>query len=237
MLAVIGSVVVVVAVPASLWLYSRLTAQKPKAFGKRDGRLLKRVENHLPILKKVYFPPWWCPFGDVQTIVSGAFRRCPQLPFVREVIEFADGGALGIDWLHPPDCGDDAPIIFFVPGVIGSTLDCPYILYPAREICARRWRTVVYNPRGRGGVHLRNTITYNSARDDDLAEVIRRISRRYPEAKIIGCGFSAGGMLLFNYLASCTSESAILSGALVVSPPYDLSSTSNSLEGRRRMSS
>uniref|UniRef100_A0A0K0DCJ0 Hydrolase_4 domain-containing protein n=1 Tax=Angiostrongylus cantonensis TaxID=6313 RepID=A0A0K0DCJ0_ANGCA len=179
---------------------------------------------------QVYFPPWWCPFGDVQTIVSGALRKCPQLPFVREVIEFADGGALGIDWLHPNDCEDDAPIILFLPGITGSTRDCAYILYPAQEICARKWRTVVYNPRGLGGVHLRNKITYNSVRHHDLAEVIQRISSKYPKAKIIGCGFSMGGMVLFNYLATCTAESAILCGALVVSAPYDPSSTTNSLE-------
>ncbi|KAE9414625.1 hypothetical protein Angca_007790 [Angiostrongylus cantonensis] len=250
MLAVIGLVVVVV--PASFWLYSKLTAQKPKIYAKPDGKLLKRVENYLPILKKVYFPPWWCPFGDVQTIVSGALRKCPQLPFVREVIEFADGGALGIDWLHPNDCEDDAPIILFLPGITGSTRDCAYILYPAQEICARKWRTVVYNPRGLGGVHLRNKMwvvvvcfelfvlmsffltwycrTYNSVRHHDLAEVIQRISSKYPKAKIIGCGFSMGGMVLFNYLATCTAESAILCGALVVSAPYDPSSTTNSLE-------
>ncbi|VDM51808.1 unnamed protein product [Angiostrongylus costaricensis] len=224
---------------------------KPKIYARPGGKLLKRVENYLPVLKKVYFPPWWCPFGDVQTIVSGALRKCPQLPFVREVIEFADGGALGIDWLHPNDCEDDAPIILFLPGITGSTRDCAYILYPAQEICARKWRTVVYNPRGLGGVHLRNKIAYNSVRHHDLAEVIQRISCKYPKAKIIGCGFSMGGfvydlgclkcflaflmdilfrMVLFNYLATCTAESAILCGALVVSAPYDPSSTTNSLE-------
>ncbi|KIH51137.1 hypothetical protein ANCDUO_18779 [Ancylostoma duodenale] len=54
--------------------------------------------------------------------------------------------------------------------ILGSTRDCSYILYPAQEICARKWRVVVYNPRGLGGVHLRNRIAYNSARHHDVAE-------------------------------------------------------------------
>ncbi|KHJ90751.1 hydrolase, alpha/beta domain protein, partial [Oesophagostomum dentatum] len=189
-----------------------------------------RIDKHVPALKKVYTPPWWCPFGDAQTIVSGTFRKCPRLPFVREVVEFEDGGALGIDWLHPKNCPDDAPIILFLPGITGSTQDCAYILYPAQEMCARNWRVVVYNPRGLGGVGLRNKIAYNSARYHDVAEVIKRISKRYPKAKMIGCGFSMGGMVLWNYLAASTKENVILKGALIVSSPFDPSSTTNSLE-------
>uniref|UniRef100_A0A0N4X1N4 Hydrolase_4 domain-containing protein n=1 Tax=Haemonchus placei TaxID=6290 RepID=A0A0N4X1N4_HAEPC len=192
--------------------------------------LFVRVKNNLPALQKVYRIPWWCPFGDVQTIVNGALRKCPLLPFVREVIEFADGGALGIDWLFADDCKEDAPIVLFLPGITGSTRDCAYILYPAQEIYARKWRVVVYNPRGLGGVHLRNKIAYNSVRHDDVAEVIQRISSRYPNAKIVGCGFSMGGMVLWNYLATCTAESAVLSGAMIVSAPFDPLSTTTSLE-------
>ncbi|KAK6039997.1 hypothetical protein COOONC_22498, partial [Cooperia oncophora] len=58
------------------------------------------------------------------------FPRDHQQHF-REVIEFADGGALGIDWLYADDCKDDAPIVLFLPGITGSTRDCAYILYPA----------------------------------------------------------------------------------------------------------
>ncbi|ETN80056.1 hypothetical protein NECAME_09459 [Necator americanus] len=250
MLAVVG--VVIVAIPTSLWLYSRYHSQKPKVYAKTDGKLLERVSKHMPVLKKVYTLPWWCPFGDAQTIVSGTLRKCPPLPFIREVIEFEDGGALGIDWLHPEGCADDAPIIFFLPGITGSTRDCSYILYPAQEVCARKWRVVVYNPRGLGGVRLRNRMfvlpclalfigeliskavdycrAYNSARHHDVAEVIKRISSRYPRAKMIGCGFSMGGMVLWNYLATCTKENVVLQGALIVSTPFDPSSTTNSLE-------
>ncbi|EYC11264.1 hypothetical protein Y032_0051g2107 [Ancylostoma ceylanicum] len=228
MLAVVGFVIV--AVPASLWLYSKYNSQKPKVYAKTDGKLFDRVSKHVPVLKKVYTLPWWCPFGDAQTIVSGTLRKCPPLPFIREVIEFEDGGALGIDWLHPEGCADDAPIVLFLPGITGSTRDCSYILYPAQKICARKWRVVVYNPRGLGGVHLRNRIAYNSVRHHDVAEVIKRISSRYPKAKMIGCGFSMGGMVLWNYLATCTKENVVLQGALIVSSPFDPSSTTNSLE-------
>ncbi|XGW02824.1 hypothetical protein V3C99_014671 [Haemonchus contortus] len=228
MLAYIGAAIIVL--PTSLWLYTRISSKKPQVFAKADSALFVRVKNNLPALQKVYRIPWWCPFGDVQTIVNGALRRCPLLPFVREVIEFADGGALGIDWLFADDCKEDAPIVLFLPGITGSTRDCAYILYPAQEIYARKWRVVVYNPRGLGGVHLRNKIAYNSVRHDDVAEVIQRISSRYPNAKIVGCGFSMGGMVLWNYLATCTAESAVLSGAMIVSAPFDPLSTTTSLE-------
>ncbi|KJH45495.1 hydrolase, alpha/beta domain protein [Dictyocaulus viviparus] len=221
---------VIIVVTFLFWIYFKRTAEKPKVYGNSNGQLFRRVEKSITSLKKVYSPPWWCLFGDIQTIVSGTIRSCPSLPFVREVIEFSDGGALGIDWLHPDDCGDDAPIIFFLPGIIGSTRDCSYILHPAREACARKWRVVVYNSRGLGGVNLRNKIISNSVRHHDLAEVIGKISYKYPKAKIIGCGFSMGGMVLWNYLANCTAESAILSGALIVSAPFDPHLSAVSLE-------
>lgn len=222
--------VVVVVVPTSLWLYSKVSSRKPRVYAKPDGVLFSRVRNHLPALQEVYSLPWWCPFGDAQTIVSGALRKCPPLPFVREVIEFADGGALGLDWLSADDCREDAPIVLFLPGITGSTRDCAYILYPAQQMYNRKWRVVVYNPRGLGGVHLRNRIAYSSARHDDVAEVIQRVSARYPKAKMIGCGFSMGGMVLWNYLATRSAENAVLSGALIVSAPFDPESTTSSLE-------
>ncbi|KAK5972935.1 hypothetical protein GCK32_016646 [Trichostrongylus colubriformis] len=117
-----------------------------------------------------------------------------DVSLTKEVIEFADGGALGIDWLYADDCKEDAPIVLFLPGITGSSTDCSYILYPAQEVYARKWRAIVYNPRGLGGVQLRNKIAYNSARHDDVAEVIERVHTRYPKAKIIGCGFSMGGL-------------------------------------------
>ncbi|WKY10477.1 hypothetical protein Q1695_002662 [Nippostrongylus brasiliensis] len=71
---------------------------------------------------------------------------------------------------------------------------------------------------------------YNSVRHHDVAEVIQRVSSRYPKAKMFDCGFSMGGMVLLNYLATCTAETAVLSGALVVSAPFDPHSTTSSLE-------
>ncbi|KIH49867.1 hypothetical protein ANCDUO_20057, partial [Ancylostoma duodenale] len=93
---------------------------KPKVYAKTDSKLFDRISKHVPVLQKVYTLPWWCPFGDAQTIVSGTLRKCPPLPFVREVIEFEDGGALGIDWLHPDGCTADAPIVLFLPGITGT---------------------------------------------------------------------------------------------------------------------
>ncbi|VDM65718.1 unnamed protein product [Strongylus vulgaris] len=223
MLAAVGFVIV--ALPTSLWLYTKYKSRKPMIYAKLDGELFERVKKYIPALRKVYTPPWWCPFGDAQTIVSGTFRKCPPLPFIREVIEFEDGGALGIDWLHPEDCPDDAPIVLFLPGITGSTRDCAYILYPAQELIARKWRVVVYNPRGLGGVNLRNRITC-------FLKVLNVpfYSRTIPEPTIPSDIMTLLSMVLWNYLATCTKEDVILKGALIVSSPFDPSSTTNSLE-------
>ncbi|KHJ84341.1 hypothetical protein OESDEN_15948, partial [Oesophagostomum dentatum] len=54
MLAAVGFVIV--AVPASLWLYSRYRSKKPTIYAKFDGELFGRIDKHVPALKKVVSP-------------------------------------------------------------------------------------------------------------------------------------------------------------------------------------
>uniref|UniRef100_A0A1I7XDA3 RGS domain-containing protein n=1 Tax=Heterorhabditis bacteriophora TaxID=37862 RepID=A0A1I7XDA3_HETBA len=202
----------------------------PRLYTKFGSELYIRVKKHLPLLEEEYKPTWWCPFGTAQTIVRQLFRDCPRLPFIRELIDFDDGGVVGIDWLLPEGCAEDAPIVVFLPGITGSTHECSYILHPALEAWKHNWRSVVVNPRGLGGVELRTKRTYNAASCADISEVLKRITHRYPKAKKIGCGFSMGGMILWNYLAKHTAESVNLDGAMIISSPFNPHTSSTSIE-------
>ncbi|CAI5456365.1 unnamed protein product [Caenorhabditis angaria] len=215
--------------PILIWLYSWYISAVPKSYAKYGTRLYDKVQKNLMLLHEPYHPSWWCPFGTTQTIVRQIFRDCPKLPFQREIVEFDDGGAAGIDWLIPEGADDNTPIVVFLPGITGSTHDASYVLHPVIEARDKGWKCLVVNPRGLGGVKLRTTKTYNAATPHDFAQIAQMVHERYPNAKKLGCGFSMGGMILWNYLAM-VGENAHLDGGMIVSSPWDPMIASDSIE-------
>lgn len=194
---------------------------KPRLYVKFGSDLYFRAHKHLRFLKRTYRPAWWAPNGLVQTIVR-SLRSKPSLPWTREIVEFADGGCTAIDWLHPKTSNDNTPVLVLLPGITGSTHDASYLLPCAEEAHEKGWRVVVIVPRGLGGIPLKTPKTYNAAYTEDVAHIMEHmIAGRYPHAKRLGCGFSMGGMILWNYLATRTTENAFLHAAMSVSSPFD----------------
>ncbi|KAF8387125.1 abhd-3.1, partial [Pristionchus pacificus] len=230
-------VVALGAIPAALFLYSRYVSQKPQIYVKVGTKWAETLRK-IPVFEETYTPTWWCPFGWAQTIVRELFRDLPRLDWERELMRYPDGGQSALDWLHPKDerLREDAttPIVVFLPGITGSTHTAAYLLHAAVEVHARGWRAVVANGRGAGGVELLTPRLYNAGTQEateDLGEVLKLISARYPDAKKVACGFSLGGMILWNYLARCdTKEAARVDSAMVVSSPWHSMATTVSLE-------
>ncbi|GMT31957.1 hypothetical protein PFISCL1PPCAC_23254, partial [Pristionchus fissidentatus] len=230
-------VAVAAAVPAALFLYSRYVAQKPQIYVKVGTQWAETLRK-VPAFDEVYTPSWWCPFGWAQTIVLEMFRSLPKLGWEREMMRYPDGGQSALDWLHPKGeraRGDaTTPIVVLMPGITGSTHNASYLLHVAEEVHASGWRIAVANARGAGGVKLLTPQLYNAGTSEDLREastVLKMITKRYPSAKKFACGFSLGGMMLWNYLAKCeTREETRLDAALVVSSPWNSAKTTESLE-------
>ncbi|GMT05208.1 hypothetical protein PENTCL1PPCAC_27382, partial [Pristionchus entomophagus] len=225
------------AILVALFLYSRYVSEKPKIYVK-VGTSWAETLRKIPALSETYTPTWWCVPGWAQTIVREVFRGLPRLDWERELMRFADGGQSALDWLHPKDeqLNEDqtTPIVVFLPGITGSTHTAAYLLAAAVEVHQKGWRVVVANGRGADGVELLTPRLYNAGTPettDDLAEILKMITTRYPDAKKFACGYSLGGMILWNYLARCaTREEARLNSALVVSSPWHSMSTTESLE-------
>ncbi|WKX96357.1 hypothetical protein Q1695_012647 [Nippostrongylus brasiliensis] len=134
--------------------------------------------------------------------------------------------------------GDDYPTFCLGWCYIATVPALDYILYnvPSKRFF---WLEDVFITgilnceKGASIVNMGTKRAYNSVRHHIVAEVIQRVSSRYPKAKMFDCGFSMGGMVLLNYLATCTAETAVLSGALVVSAPFDPHSTTRFAERYR----
>ncbi|GMR31245.1 hypothetical protein PMAYCL1PPCAC_01440, partial [Pristionchus mayeri] len=230
-------VVAIGAIPAALFLYSRFVSQKPTVYVKVGTKWAETLRK-IPAMHETYTPTWWCPFGWAQTIARELFRDLPRLDWEREMMRYPDGGQSALDWLHPKDeqLREDqtTPIVVFLPGITGSTHTAAYLLHAAVEVHARGWRIAVANGRGAGGVELLTPRFYNAGTaecTEDLGEVLKKVSAQYPDAKKFACGFSLGGMILWNYLATCeTPEDARVDSAMVVSSPWHSMKTTESLE-------
>ncbi|MFH4975671.1 hypothetical protein AB6A40_002380 [Gnathostoma spinigerum] len=158
----------------------------------------------------------------MQTLFRQLFRPRPSLSFEREIIGFDDGGECAVDWMFPKGTNELTPLVVYLPGITGSTHDCAYILHSVAQSSTLGYRSVVVNCRGLGGVPLKTPRTYNAANTSDLKYIMSLIRDRFPHAPKIGCGFSMGGMLLWNYLASFSSaDECGLKAALCISSPWN----------------
>ena len=88
--------------------------------------------------------------------------------------------------------------------------------------------SVVINYRG-FEVELTNTRTFSPSFYDDLDMVVKHINSKYPEHKIFALGISLGGIILGGYLAK-EKDNCMISNAMIVSSPMNLTNTSKILE-------
>lgn len=59
--------------------------QVPRLYAK-PSKLKTALLQHSTVLKEKYYPPFWCIWGTMHTIMRQMFRTCPRLPFERYVI-------------------------------------------------------------------------------------------------------------------------------------------------------
>merc|ERR1711964_265110 len=95
----------------------------------------------------------------------------------------------------------------------------------ARAFTRLGGRAVVFNRRGHGGVQLTRP-RYNLFGDyNDLQEVVTHINTRFPNAKVIILGLSAGASLATSYLGEFGTrlKDSNVIGGVSISPVYDIS--------------
>ncbi|KAF7327693.1 AB hydrolase-1 domain-containing protein [Mycena kentingensis (nom. inval.)] len=188
------------------------------------------VETRCTSLKTKFRPTWWLNNGHMQTVYSvlGDFSNVDRVWYQRRLLRLVDGGTLGLDFT-PPEAASvpaDAPILVVQHGLTGGSHE-PYvrsILAPACTPVERGglgYRAVVINFRGCSGVPITSAKFYTGAQTDDLRQALTYISSQYPDAPLLGLGFSIGGNVLARYLAEEGANSRI-SAAAILGNPWDL---------------
>ncbi|KAL1741532.1 Alpha/Beta hydrolase protein [Schizophyllum fasciatum] len=203
--------------------------------GELDMRTL--VEKRCPSLHKPFVPAWWLPNGHAQTLycVLGDFTKSDRMRYQRTFIRMKEGGTVAMDWapIDQEALPDDTPIIVVKHGLTGGSYEAYVrsILYTATKPKSEGglgYRAVVCNFRGCAGTPVTSQQLYSAGYTEDLRQEVMYIRHLYPNAPLLGIGFSLGANVLTRYLAQDGSESRLVSGCALACP-WDLAANSDGL--------
>lgn len=175
--------------------------------------------------------PWWG--GDLQTVRNQIARR-PGAPSERSTriwIETGDGDRLAglLDAPARPDPG--APLVVLVHGLTGDE-NSVYLRRSAAFHLARGRMAFRLNLRGAGPSQPVCRGRYHAGRAADLQTALEGLPAGLMDAGVFVVGYSLGGAIAINWLASHADPARIL-GAASVSAPLDPLAASRRLAAPR----
>ncbi|KAJ1901215.1 hypothetical protein LPJ81_003791 [Coemansia sp. IMI 209127] len=205
------------------------------------------VRNHCPSLvdgAQAYMVP--TPYligGMVQTVYSTVITAKrdsgSDVRYEREAKVLDDGGTVSLDWYPSrPTAATKAetvqPIIVLLPGVGGSSSEY-HIRSTAKALAAvgpaGTCTVVVVNHRGAARTPLTSPKLYNAYDTSDYRDCVRHVSECFPDAPLVGVGFSLGANLLTKYLGEQGDKSPLV-GAVAICCPFDVEVAGRALDKR-----
>ena len=178
--------------------------------------------------------PWWG--GDLQTLrnfLIGRRARIAAYPGERLPLAVRDGsgdrlvGTLG----RPAERQPGRPLTVLIHGLSGCE-DSFYILKSAAHLLRLGFPVLRLNLRGAGPSRPFCRFQYHAGRSEDFADALAALPRELAADGVVAIGYSLGANMLLKYLGERGSD-ARLKGAISVSAPLDLASTSRRLMRRR----
>jgi predicted alpha/beta-fold hydrolase len=177
-----------------------------------------------------FHPPAWLAGGHRQTLLGHWLRRLLRwtLPSEDLVVEAGNGVRLLLRATWQEAAREAHPTLLIVHGLGGSDAS-GYVVSTGRLAHARGWNVVRMNMRGSGDGLALCPLLYNAGLDTDLLAALSAVASLVPRLAV--AGFSLGGNLLLLTLARRRERlPPVLSGAVAVSPPLDLSACADALE-------
>ena len=168
--------------------------------------------------------PFKATFGlknrHIQTLYSSLFRKLPPLEMEIENFSLSDGDFLECHWHNRPQKNSTTPIIILFHGLAGS-YKSPYIQGLMSEAKKSGFASVLMHFRGCSGKQNSLPRSYHSGDSGDALSWIEKLSKRYPNSKLFGVGYSLGGNMLLKLLGE-KAENSKLNAAVSVSAPLQL---------------
>jgi predicted alpha/beta-fold hydrolase len=173
-----------------------------------------------------YPVPWWARSPHVQTVLPTLLPTA-LLPLRRERLELEDGDFIDLDWADVEEKSEHVVVILH--GLEGGS-DSPYVQRLIRSCIRSNIPAVVHHHRSCSGENNRLARSYHSGETDDFQRTFTHVKHLHPEKQILAVGYSLGGNALAKYLGE-RKENALVSRAVIVSAPLQLSACAKRLEG------
>jgi predicted alpha/beta-fold hydrolase len=178
------------------------------------------------LIDSSYVAPAWLPGGNLQTIYAALFVRRMFVPYRRERWDTPDGDFVDVDWLDGPP---GAPLVVLFHGLEGSS-GSHYALALMNEVRKLGWSGVVYHFRGCSGEINRLPRAYHSGDSAEIDWALRRLKANRANLPLLVVGVSLGGNALLKWLGEeGETAKAVITAAVSVSAPLDLSATGHTL--------
>lgn len=198
-------------------LYIQITSKTELYYTKNEKN--EAILSQCPSLSDNFKPHFLLPFAFGQIFVIGQAKpNVSQLKVVTENVNQYGAKLLHVTFEEATSI-EDAPVIFFMPGMTGSIRDF-YVINLAVEALNNGFNVVIFRMRlisedfllPDGGV-------YNQYEDIDQA--LDLIRKKY-SGKIYGIGASYGANNMVHYLGNYNTKNRKIEAAVSISNPYDM---------------
>ena len=187
----------------------------------------------MPLIERSrYKPPLLFGNGQIQTFYPSLFRKVEPVDYTRERIEIPDGDFLDLDWSYSDSerREDMNRKLVIVSHGLGGNTQRPYVLGMVKALNNCGYDGLAWNLRACGGEMNRLLKFTHNGSTDDLECVINhaRKTEKYDSISLVG--FSMGGNLTLNFLASKGKDPLpVVNKAVVLSAPCDLAGSAERL--------
>lgn len=171
----------------------------------------------------------------IQTILPFFLTTGNNIPYSEQRLELPDGDFVDIFWcdnLLPQIPGasataDNKPIVIILHGM-GGCFSSHYIPGMVRSLLKLGFRVAFLHARGCSGEMNRLPVTFHAADTSELHTLVNLLVQQNKDTRLFAVGFSLGGSILLKWLAE-TNNSQLLTAAVALSVPFDLSATADTI--------
>lgn len=176
----------------------------------------------MPIIKESSYTkrPWYYFNAYLETLGPYFMSRTNAVSYERERLELEDGDFLDLDWIK----GGSKYLVIISHGLEGNSKD--HFIEKSASYLSMQYDMLVWHYRSCSQELNRLPRFYHSGDVSDLSAAITHAKRQKRYAGIFLLGFSIGGSITVNYMASKLVDPAIRAG-VAFSTPMDLAAASS----------
>lgn len=179
----------------------------------------------MPIVESTYNCPRLLRNPHLHTVLCATLRKRPNVAYIRERLELADGDFVDLDWSKT----NSRKLVIITHGMEGSSRS-KYVLHTVMRANQLGYSALAWNMRGCSGQSNRKIHFYHSGKTEDLDSVVKH-ARQCGFSQVYLIGFSLGGNLTLLYLGQqAKALHRSIERAVAISSPVDLVSSQQQIE-------